>query len=81
MDFIPDYQTVTSAIETAFKWVFPEFPAVGLPVVGLTLILFVYYLIKTDFRQAFKISMSSFVVMLFILFLLHSLNKLFFAVI
>jgi hypothetical protein len=64
-------------ITRGFKVIFPESPGVGIYVVGLCAVLFLFYLFKSGFRNACKISLMSLAGLIFLLFSIHSLNKIF----
>jgi hypothetical protein len=75
MFFLPDIQSILANIQAAFTLVFPEFPAVGIVVCGLSLFLFGFYLVKAGIKQALKITLVTFAIMLFTLFSVHSLYR------
>ena len=79
MDFLTYYDSTINVIGSAFQLIFPELPSVGIAVCLLTIGLFSYYLVKSGLQQALKISLVVLGVMLFILYMVHSFDKLFFA--
>jgi hypothetical protein len=72
-------QSIIDWVHSASQYIFPEYPLVGTIAFVLTLCMFLFYFIRTDLKHALKISSSVFVVMVFILFMLHSFDRMFFA--
>jgi hypothetical protein len=62
-------------IKQAYIYVFPEYPAVGIIVVGLSILILLIYIFKANFLQAVKVSFSVFFILTFVLLVLHHLSK------
>lgn len=68
-------QGLADLIASLYRFIFPEYPAIGIVVFGLAFLLFLVYLIKAGFAHALKISFFTLAGLSFILLLLHHLAK------
>jgi len=78
MDLIEHYLVeICGRLRQVFTVIFPEYPFIGVILAGLAVLLFVYYLIRSGFMAAIKVTLMVFFGVAFGLFTLHHLNLLF----
>ena len=60
-----------------FKYIFPEYPKIGIAVFITAAIFFVYYLARGKFQAAIKMTLSTLVFFIVLLYSAHWLIKVF----
>jgi hypothetical protein len=58
-----------------FTFIFPDMPEIGVPVLIISVLVFLYYLLRRNLATGFKMGTSTFVVLALILFITHHLLK------
>lgn len=64
-----------SVIWTFYSYIFPEYPTIGVGVVGLTLLIFVVHMFKAGFFRAAKVAAVVWFMLTLVLLMLHHLTK------
>ncbi len=64
-------------LKQLFELIFPEYPYVGVLLAVLAAALFIGYLFRSGFMAALKVSLTAFIGISIVLFVLHHLNKVF----
>ena len=60
-----------------YRYIFPEYPDIGLTVFVASAAFFVYYLFRGKFSSAVKMSLTTLITTSFLLYCIHWLIKLF----
>ncbi len=70
-----EFMNFASLIRVVFGYLFPEYPPIGIVVVGLSLLAFVVYIFKSGFFPAVKVAVVVLFVLSCCLVVLHHMAK------